>query len=102
MLKIQVHGVSAEWNDDDSQWHSPDPNMQSLLNSTVPDDINRVDVPFLQGGQQGVALRAARKFFKSALQVTHRTKPEVPPDVPGMDYSATQPSKRKVRNAVAP
>lgn len=102
MLKIQLHGVSAEWNDDKSQWDSADEQLAFLLNTTVPDDINRVDVPFLTGGQQGVALRAARKVFKSALKVTHRTPPEVPPDRPGIDYSPAQPAKRKVRNAVAP
>ena len=94
MITIQVLGIAAVWNDDEGRWDSANVEIAELLNGSIPDAINDYEAPLRTGGRQGIALRGARKLFKSDLKVTKRTPPPAPPDEePGVDYSVAESEK---------
>lgn len=79
MLLVTLWGVSASWDDDDTEWVSRDLATRTLLNDTIPDGINSYAAPMLKGGRQGIALKAAQDVFGDRLVVVKKTDPDPPP-----------------------
>lgn len=85
MLMIKVYGETATWDDDDFEWVCANKSMAKVLNSTVPPNVGAVDVPFRDGGAQGMALTALRDAG-IPVEIVKETEPDVPDEEEGVDY----------------
>ena len=81
MIIVALYGIQATWDADDFEWVSADRDVANLLNATIPDTINQVDVPFREGGADKLVLEAAQTALGTDLVVIKYRDPATPPEV---------------------
>jgi len=86
MLMIELFEETALWHDEENKWECRDKHVANLLNATIPQDINEIHIPFLEGGCQGHALAAARKMIGGNLiKIIKETESVPPQEVKGQE-----------------
>jgi len=69
MLIVEYKLATASWDAPDREWKSDDEDFADALNENIPRGIDAPNVPFLLGGEEGVALEGAKKVFGDELKV---------------------------------